>query len=81
MAKKVKVVLNRSGVRQLLLSSEMEGIVSGLARQALGRLGSGYEQDTYKGRNRVNAMIVAKTYKAKRDNSKNNSLLKALRGG
>ena len=76
----VKFVLNRAGVRELLLSDEMENVVSTYASNALGRLGTGYEADTHKGKNRVNAQITAVTFEAKRDNSKNNSILKSLRG-
>ncbi len=76
----VKFELNRAGVRELLLSAEMENCVSTYANKALGRLGAGYEADTYKGKNRVNAQVTAVTYQAKKENSKTNSILKSLRG-
>ena len=44
------------------------------------RCGDGYEMTTHVGKNRVNASVHAKTIKARKDNSKNNTLLKAMRG-
>lgn len=77
---KVKFKLNRSGVRELMQSSEMMGICKSYADNALGRLGGGYEVTTYTGKTRVNAQVSAETYQAKRDNLKNNSILKAVHG-
>lgn len=76
----MKFELNKSGVRELMTSPEMQSFLKGKATAILGRLGEGYEQDLYIGRNRANAMVSANTYKAKRDNLKNNSILKAVRG-
>ena len=42
--------------------------------------GTGYMVTTYTGRTRVNASVIAATNAAKRDNMKNNTLLKAVRG-
>lgn len=77
---KVKFVLNRAGVRDLLRSNEMMSVVSEKANQALGSLGDGYEVNTLTGVNRVNAEIVAVTYAARKENSQNNTILKALGG-
>ena len=76
----VKVVLNREGVRELLRSQEMLSICSEYANAALGRLGDGYEVSTHIGQNRVNAEVLAATFKARKDNQENNSILKSLRG-
>lgn len=70
--------LNRAGVRELLKSQEMQGILKDHATTIKNRAGDGYEQDIYIGRNRANAMVKAETFKAKKDNSKNNTLLKAV---
>ena len=80
MAKNVKVVLNRAGVRELLRSGEMMAICSDHASNIMGRCGSGYSMDTHTGPNRVNAMVKAETYQARADNMRNNTLLKAVRG-
>ena len=77
---KFKFVLNRAGVRQLMQSEEMQAILNEKATKALNRLGGGYKSDIYVGKNRANAMVYADTYQAKRDNLKNNSILKAVRG-
>lgn len=77
---KVDFKLNREGVRQLLKSPEMQSICLEYANSALARLGPGYEVSTHSGRNRVNAEVKAETFAARRDNLKNNSILKAVRG-
>jgi hypothetical protein len=76
----VKFKLNKQGVKELMKSPEMMQIVTEYANNALGRLGEGYEVNTRTGRNRVNAEIRAESYMARKDNSENNSILKALRG-
>lgn len=76
----VKFELNREGVRELMRSQEMMNICEGYANAALGRLGGGYEVTTLVGKNRVNAEVAATTYNAKRENAKNNTILKAIRG-
>lgn len=75
---KVEVILNTSGVRELLKSKEMMGICEEYANRALNSLPAGYEISTLDGKNRVNAQISAVSFGAKRDNAKNNTLLKAL---
>jgi hypothetical protein len=81
MAHKVKIVLNKKAVRdQLLKSSEMQNICEEYAKTIAGRCGEGYASDTYAGKNRVNAMVYAETAKARADNNKNNTILKAVGG-
>lgn len=76
---KVKVTLNRSGVRALLKSEEMKAVCAEKAQAVCARCGTGYATDTYTGKNRVNAMVWADTTQARRDNAENNTLLKALK--
>ena len=71
--------LNEQGVRALLKSAEMEAILKERADKALRRLPAGYESDTHVGKTRINASVWTKTASAVKDNSKNNSLLKAVR--
>ncbi|MCI5698473.1 MAG: hypothetical protein MR269_05540 [Clostridiales bacterium] len=78
MAKGMKFVLNRKGVRALMRSEEMKSICSEYARDIKKRAGEGFEMDTHTGKNRVNAMVYADTIKAKRSNAKHNTLLKAV---
>ncbi len=78
MSKKVKVVLNREGVRQLLKSNAMMSACTEEAKKILNKCGPGYDMDTHVGKNRVNAMVYARTYQAKKDNLDNNTILKAV---
>lgn len=81
MNSKVKIVLNRANVRkQLLQSSEMQQIVNNYAYKAQSKLGDGYEASYRKGKNRVNAQIKAVNMKSIEENSRENTILKALGG-
>lgn len=80
MAKAVKFKLNRSGVSELLKSQEMMNICKSYADRALGSLGEGYTVTTRTGKTRVNAEVAATSFKARRENSQNNTILKSLRG-
>ena len=71
--------LNRAGVRELLKSSEIQAVLTDKANGIRNRAGDGYESDIYVGKNRANAMVYADSIKAKRDNKKNNTLLKAVK--
>ena len=76
---KVKFVLNRAGVREILQSPEIAAVVKDYTNQVQGRAGTGYEASVMT-KNRAVGRVTAETGKAKRDNSKNNTLLKALGG-
>ena len=78
---KVKFEMNKKGIGELLKSKEMTGVLQGVAYQVQGRAGDGYEVDTFVGFDRAHAVVYADTYKAKKDNAENNTLLKALGGG
>lgn len=77
---KVTVELDSAGIRSFLRSDEMKDLMVDFASNIRQSAGDGYEQDSYVGRNRVNAMVYAGTYQAKRDNLKHNTLLKVMRG-
>lgn len=70
--------LNRKGVAELMKSQEMQDVLSKHAKTIKKRAGDGYEQDIYVGKNRANAMVKAESFKARKDNSENNTLLKAV---
>lgn len=78
---KVEIVLNPAGVRELLKSDAMMQICKQHANRAVAALGDGYAVNTHVGASRVNAEVTAETFLARRDNMKNNSILKALGGG
>lgn len=63
----------------MLQSEKMQVVLTEKASGIRNRCGDGYEQDVYVGKNRANAMVYASTYQAKKDNSKNNTILKAVR--
>lgn len=76
---KVKIKLNRGGVGQLLKSGEMRDCVKGIADQMAQRCGTGYDSDSYVAGTRVIASVFTDTAEAAKDNSENNTLLKAVR--
>lgn len=76
---KVKFQLNRAGVRELLRSQEATNVCRTYANAVRNRAGEGYEVDTYTGKNRANASVRAATYKARKENYENNTLLKSIR--
>ena len=76
---KSKFKLNRQGVRDFLRSEAMQQILLQRATEIQKRAGDGYEVSTFAGTNRANATVKATTVKAKKDNKKNNTLLKAVR--
>lgn len=76
---KITFKLNRKGVAELMKSAAMQEVLTEYATAIKNRCGDGYTQDIYVGRNRANAMVSAETYQAKRDNLKNNTILKAVR--
>lgn len=75
-----KFELNTAGVRELMQSSEMMAICEQYANNAVAQLGDGYEASTYTGKTRVNASVIATSYEARKENSENNSILKAVGG-
>ena len=73
-----RFVLNRSGVAELLKGGAMQGILRDHASKVISKAGTGYKQDIHVGPNRANAQVTAVSFKAKRDNLKNNTLVKAV---
>ena len=72
--------LDKKGVRELLRSAEARSVCESYADAALGRLGAGYGKNTRTGKNRVNVEVAAETRAAANENSKGNTILKAVRG-
>lgn len=70
----IKVVLNREGVRQLLLSDEMMAACMDAAASIQGNYGKDTQLDGYHGKNRVNVSVIANFDEA----AENNELLKAV---
>ncbi|HEL1610753.1 hypothetical protein UN600_04415 [Streptococcus suis] len=76
---RMKFKLNRAGVRELMKSPEMQAVLTDKANGIRNRAGTGYESDIFVGKTRANAMVYADSFQAKRDNKKNNTLLKAVK--
>ena len=77
----VKFELNKDGVKQLMQSGEMMSICRDYANAAMASLGDGYEVSDMVGKTRVNVQITAATFKARKENLENNTILKALPRG
>lgn len=75
---KVKVELNRAGVRELLRSEEIMSLLKSEAQKRASAAGAGYSVNTHVGRNRCNAEVLAETDEARRDNLKNNTLVRVM---
>lgn len=79
MAKKIEIQLNEKNINaQLLRSPEIRAICEAHAREIQARCGAGYAVQTDIVKDRVSSLVYADTYEAKRDNLKNNTLLKAV---
>lgn len=76
---KYKFELNRSGVRTLLRSEEMKALLRSRADAAAQACGNGYEAGDYTMSTRAVARVSAVSVEARRDNLKNNTILKALK--
>lgn len=76
---KVKFILNRKGVSKLLKGEDMQRVLESYGKEVLARTGEGYKKNAMVGRNRANVMVYADSIRAKRDNLKNNTLLKAIK--
>lgn len=76
---KMRFVLDRKGVRQLLKSPEALAVCKEHADATRSSLGNGYTVTTRTGKTRVNAEVAAYTQKARRDAMENDTIMKALR--
>lgn len=77
---RLKIELNSQGIQEVLKSTAIQNNLSEISRDICKRCGEGYKTDIYVGKVRANASVIADTWGAKRDNLKNNTMLKSLRG-
>lgn len=83
MAKNFKFELNSKGVRDLLQSGEMRGIIQTEVSAVQGRaagMGGDYEASVITGQTRIVGRVAAADFRTRRKNLKENTLLKALGG-
>lgn len=76
---KLQFKLNKSAVRELLKSGQMKTILDEKATGIADAAGTGYEHRGHLSDQRYIVNVYADTPEAKRDNLKNNTLLKAVR--
>ena len=77
----VKFKLNLPGLNELMKSAEMQSALNAAAGQIQARAGAGYEVESAHPISFVAiASVRAADYKARLDNLKNNTLLKAMGG-
>lgn len=76
----VRIVLNSKGIQELLKSPEITAAVEEVTKTIANNAGSGYGSNVQTGKRRAVGRVYTATAKAKRDNYKNNTLLKALHG-
>ena len=73
----IKVKLNYKGVQELLKSDDMKAILDDYANRVMKQLDDGYEIE-HRTTDRAVVAVGATTAKARVQNSRNNTLLKAL---
>ena len=74
-----KFKLNLSGLNELMKSAEMQAVLNSAASQIANAAGDGYESAHPISFVSI-AAVHARTFKARRENSENNTLLKAAGG-
>lgn len=71
--------LNKKGVSQLLHSEQMKNVLRESAAVVKNRCGDGYASDVINEKTRAFASVYASSSKARQENIKNNTLLKAIK--
>lgn len=78
---KIRFELDLAGLNELMKSGEMQAVLNSAARQIAGSAGDGYEVESAHPISFVAiASVRAATSEARKENSENNTLLKALGG-
>lgn len=75
---KVKIELNSSGLRSLLLSDEVKSFTRETADSCLQRCGPGYESDSHRMPGRWISSVFTASPEGVNDNLENNTLLRSL---
>lgn len=70
--------LNSQAVRNILYSKEVEQACTDAAQLIKGKAGEGYDVETFRGHDRVRAIVQTNSQQANNDNLENNTLLKAV---
>lgn len=75
---KIKIVLDRKGIKELMQSKEVQDELLKEANEIVKSCEGNYETNVYAGKNRSNASIITRDSKTFFKNLKDNELLKAL---
>ncbi|MGP9727888.1 hypothetical protein [Glutamicibacter sp. AOP3-A1-12] len=79
---KIKVKISNQGARAVLNSAEVQRDLLARAERIRDGAGiEGYVADVQPGRSRAHAMVKTETFEARRDNARNQTLLKNLDRG
>lgn len=70
--------MNKTGVSELMKSSEMQAVLNGYGNRILQIAGSGHKMESKTTKKRGKVSIKAVSRKAIKDNLENNTLVKAL---
>nr|DAI49207.1 MAG TPA: type I neck protein [Bacteriophage sp.] len=76
---KLRIKLNRKGVRELLQSQQIMDECKRIAQEKAAAAGDGYQSSSgYVGKTRVSVTVYPSTSAARNDNYRNNTLLKVF---
>lgn len=81
MSRKSKIKLHSKGFHELLTSDEAKRDVLGRAQKVATAAGDGFEAHQSPSKNRARAVVVTVSHKARRKQSKDNVLQRALNSG
>lgn len=75
---RIKVWVEPKAVIEIMQSEKMQEILNEYAQKAVAELGEGYEATSFMGTDRAKAQVTAVSYKAKKENLEQNTILKAV---
>lgn len=75
---KVKIELDKAGMRELLRSQEIMETLREPAESVRAQLGDKFQTESYTGKGRVNISVYTTDPAAIRDNERNNTILKGM---
>lgn len=78
MAQRLRIKWNRSGVRSMLRSVDVQAELDRRAQTIAARAGDGYEAGPHPWTTRGRASVITATPKAMRDNARNQTLIRSL---
>lgn len=73
-----RLKFNPAGFNDILRRPATEAWVTATAEDIARRAGDGYVASTRQGRSRVRSIVFADTWKARRDNARNNTLVRVM---